>query len=207
MGTTADINGISIQLVDKHNKAIEPPIFGPHAHLHGIPRSQALETTALAAGEQLGSEHWMTLLAVADTKERLDAIVNTSAAAQGSCNTSCASHRVLVEIHVGNRRETLEGRSVIASGPFVQLNPPKVNVTHVKVLPANTILTERHAAAREFKGVSPFSADGIKAAAASLIMAETTAATEKAEAEAAAATVAFTAKAAAKATAKAAGVP
>jgi hypothetical protein len=190
MGTRADSNGISLQLVDADNKAIEAPVFGAHAHLHGIARSEALKHTTLAEGESEGSEHWMTLLVVADTEERLHEIVSTSKAAQGSCETSCASHRVLVEIHVGNRRETLEGRTVIASGPILKFDPPEVNVVHVKVLPKDVVVTQRHPLvkefeaqaprfAKEFEGMTPLSARGIIAAADSLV--------KKAEAEAAAA--------------------
>jgi hypothetical protein len=192
MGTRADSNGISLQLVDADNKAIEAPIFGAFAHLHGIDRSEALKHTTLAEGESEGSEHWMTLLAVADTQERLDAIVSTSAAPQGSCDTSCASLRVLVEVHVGDRRETFESRTVIASGPILKLDPPEVNVVHVKVLPENAIIKEgsllgkeiggQSPLAIEFIGMKPLSARGIIAAADSLV--------KQAEAKAAAAVAA-----------------
>jgi hypothetical protein len=189
MGTTADINGISVQFVDKNNKATDPPIFGAFAHLHGIPRKQALRLKPLAAGEQKGSEHWMTLLAVADSQERLDELVSTSDALQGDCHTSCASHRVLIAIHVGDDDpQWLENRSVIASGPITKLDPPEVNVVHVKVLPENTVVTKRSPVAKEFIGVSPFSAQGIKEAAASIFRAEAeTARAQAAEAESAAA--------------------
>jgi hypothetical protein len=188
MGTTADINGISVQFVDKNNKATDPPIFGAFAHLHGIPRKQALRLKPLAAGEQKGSEHWMTLLAVADSQERLDELVSTSDALQGDCHTSCASHRVQIAIHVGdNEPQWLENRSVIASGPITKMNPPEVNVVHVKVLPKNAVVTKQSPVAKEFIGSSPFSAQGIKAAAASIVKTEAAAAKAKAAAAATAA--------------------
>jgi hypothetical protein len=186
MGTSADINGITLQFVNENNEPTEPPIFGRFAQLRGVDRSEALKYTTLAPGEDPGSEHWMTLVAVADTKERLNAIVNTATARTGSVNTSCASHRVLVAFHVGDRLQSFENRSVIASGPIVKMDPPEVNVVHVKVLPENVFVrkVQEIAAprrlpqeiAREFKGMSPLSATGVKAAAASLIAQETKAA-------------------------------
>jgi hypothetical protein len=197
MGVRADVNGISVQFVDKNNVATEAPIFGRFAHLRGVDRSEVLRCDPLRPGESEGSEHWMTLLAVADSKERLDKIVSTSKAAEGSIDTSSASHRVMVEIHVGKRRETLEGRTVIASGPIVSFDPPEVNVVHVKVLPENAIVREgspvgkelgRSPIEKEFIGMKPLSARGILAVADSLHEAETarvTAAANAAKAEAA----------------------
>ena len=107
MGTSADINGITLQFVNEKNEPAEPPIYGRYAHIRGVERSEALKYTTLAEGEEPGSEHWMTLLAVADTPERLDAIVNTATARKGSVNTSAASHRVLVAFHVGDRLQVV----------------------------------------------------------------------------------------------------
>jgi hypothetical protein len=193
MGTSADINGITLQFVNEKNEPAEPPIYGRYAHIRGVERSEALKYTPLAEGEEPGSEHWMTLLAVADTPERLDAIVNTATARKGSVNTSAASHRVLVAYHVGDRLRSFENRSVIASGPIVKLDPPEVNVVHVKVLPENAFVTQEPSPPQqqvsqvalrkgpqqilsEFIGMSPLSAAGIKEAARSLIAQETRAA-------------------------------
>jgi hypothetical protein len=187
MGTSADANGITLQFVNENNEPTEPPIFGRFAQLRGVDRSEALKYTTLAPGEELGSEHWMTLVAVADTKERLDAIVSTATARNGSVNTSCASHRVLIAFHVGDRLQSFENRSVIASGPIVKMDPPEVNVVHVKVLPEHAFVAVPapenaplkkgpQQIAREFKGMSPLSATGVKAAAASLVAQETKAA-------------------------------
>jgi hypothetical protein len=189
MGTSADINGISLQFVNELNEPIEAPIHGRYAHIRGVDRSEALKYTTLAPGEEPGSEHWMTLVAVADTPERLDAIVNTATARKGSVNTSAASHRVLVAYHVGDTLRSYENRSVIASGPIVKMDPPEVNVVHVKVLPLNAFVTQEQpepestplpqvsqVARRkgqqqiltEFKGMSPLSAKGVIDAADSL---------------------------------------
>jgi hypothetical protein len=203
MGTSADINGISLQFVNEQNEPTEEPIFGRFAEIRGIERSEALKYTTLAPGEEPGSEHWMTLVAVADTKERLDAIVNTATARKGSVNTSAASHRVLVAFHVGDKLRSFENRSVIASGPIVKMDPPEVNVVHVKVLPENAVVRgvqprpvtgpENEPAqrkgpqqiAKEFIGMSPLSATGVKAAAESLIAQEQKAAAAAATANAA----------------------
>ncbi len=188
MGKSADINGITLQFVNELNEPIDAPIHGRFAHIRGVDRSEALKYTTLAPGEEPGSEHWMTLVAVADTQERLDAIVDTATARKGSVNTSAASHRVLVAYHVGDTLRSVENRSVIASGPIVKMDPPEVNVVHVKVLPENAFARGEPAPetaplrkgpqqiAREFRGMSPLSATGVKAAAASLIAQETAAA-------------------------------
>jgi hypothetical protein len=201
MGTSADINGISLQFVNELNEPIEAPIHGRFAHIRGVDRSEALKYTTLAPGEEPGSEHWMTLVAVADTQERLDAIVGTATARKGSVNTSAASHRVLVAYHVGDTLRSVENRSVIASGPIVKMDPPEVNVVHVKVLPENAFASGAQPPeggsetvplrkgpqqiAKEFRGMSPLSATGVKEAAKSLIAQETKAAAAAAAAAAA----------------------
>ena len=157
MGTRVDKSGISVQLYDDANQPIGRPLFGRHAVLHGELQKSVIKRGPPASKEErehAGSEDWLTLVAVADTPERLKAIVGST---KGKIpNTSHSSRRVQVEVHVGSSRLSLGGRITIASGPVVSIKPPRIDVVHVKVFDEGAAMDARHPHIDEFEGGAPF---------------------------------------------------
>lgn len=157
MGTELDDAGISVQLYDEFDKPKGSPIHGTFTLIAGQPREKIVGTGTLTPEETLepGSDDWLTLVVVADSQERFDAIVNsTKVKPLTKSLTSHSSWRVLVELHVGNRHATFSNCVTVASGPILSLEPGKVRikVAHVKVVPdpKRMIATSRLFA--EFKG-------------------------------------------------------
>ena len=157
MGTRVDKSGISVQLYDENNQPAGRPLFGRHAELFGKLRRDVLKghPPSQEESDHPGSEDWLTLVAVADTPERLKAIVGRSTRGKIP-NTSHSSRRVQVEVHVGNTRMSLGGRTTIASGPVVSIKPPRIDVVHVKVFAEGTAMDSKHPHIDEFDGGAPF---------------------------------------------------
>jgi hypothetical protein len=160
MGLRKDKAGISVQLYDKKNKPDGAPYFGPFTALHSIDRREVVKTSGKMSAEEngeKGSGDWLTLIAVADTKDRLKAILDDTKVKKTTAHTSAASRRVLIELHVGGVRKTFEKRIVIASGPIMNLKPDKaaLSVVHVKVLHAKAKMNRSNPLRPEFKGMSP----------------------------------------------------
>jgi hypothetical protein len=156
MGTRKDESGVSVQLYDREGRPEGSPYFGKYVELMGRHQDDVVAAGTPRSAEEekvRGSEDWLTLVAVADTPERLAAIVTGTSALKGDPHTSHSSRRVLVELHIGNVRETFANRITIASGPIVKVPPdPIINVVHLKVLAADSKMDESHRLFPEFKG-------------------------------------------------------
>lgn len=155
MGCQATKSGISLQFCNACGNVDGAPIYGKYAALFGTDRSKILAATGpLQADDDPGSDDWLTVIAVADSDEKLEAIIKESA---GSCpvpETSGSSRRARVEVHIGALRQSFQDRITIASGPIISIKPPKLDVVHVKVLPPETKMDEKHQLFPEWKGMS-----------------------------------------------------
>ena len=141
MGCTPDKTGITIQLVKNDGTPDGAPIFGPYAQFFGKQRPEMTPAAGATPDEIAfqGSNDWLTLIAVADTQEKLEKILTGSTLT--TADTSGSSRRVQIVTDVGGVQNIYTDRITIASGPLLQLKPvPKVDVVHVKVLPAGTII-------------------------------------------------------------------
>jgi hypothetical protein len=143
-------------LYDDTNRPCGSPLFGRYAQLHGELQSNVLKGQPPTQEEidHPGSLDWLTLVAVADTPERLKAIVGSTTG--NIPDTSHSSRRVQVEVHVGSSRLSLGGRITIASGPVVKLKPPPIiDVVHVKVFAEGAAMDDKHPHIDEFDGGAP----------------------------------------------------
>ena len=141
MGLTATDDGISIQFFHKDGRPEGPPSYGRYAAVYGKPQTQVIGGGYAATPDETnfkGSADWLTLLAVADTKEKLDLILAETTVPKTAANTSGSSRRVQIETDIGGMRRSYKNRITIGSGPIVDINGPKVDVVHVKVLPEGT---------------------------------------------------------------------
>jgi hypothetical protein len=156
MGTRVDNAGITVQLYDDRVQPQGDPYFGRYAHLRGRQQDEVVRAGAARSGQERdepGSDDWLTLVAVADTPDRLAAILRDTTVPPTEPHSSHSSRRVLIEVHVGDTRKTFENRVAIASGPIVQLPPdPIIDVVHVKVLAEGTKMDDSHPLIGEFRG-------------------------------------------------------
>jgi hypothetical protein len=161
MGIRKDEAGIAVQLYDRDGRPEGSPYFGKYVELYGRDQEDVVASgSPRSEGEKKvrGSADWLTLIAVADTPERLAAIVSETKVPNSVPHTSHSSRRVLIELHVGDVRKTFENRIAIASGPIVKPPPePQIKAVHVKVLPADATMDESHPLFPEFTGGQEFS--------------------------------------------------
>jgi hypothetical protein len=163
MGMKVTNNGISVQFCQKDGSPDGLPFYGRYAGLFGQVRSDVLSASGVGATQDetmfQGSDDWLTLIAVADTPEKLDQILSeTARIPQTPADTSGSSRRAQVELHIGGVRQSFANRLTIASGPILQFKPPKIHVVHVKVLPEGILLGDLgadHPLVAEFIGNSP----------------------------------------------------
>ena len=149
MGTTVTASGVSIQLCDPRGENAEDPIFSRFVRVLGEPRTKVIARSGPLMGAEItnpGSDDWLTLIAVADSNEKLLQIVDDSGLPVSEAQTSGSSHRVRVVFDISGRRQTVNGATTIASGPILSLDPvsPKMNVVHIKVIPVNDSMNARH---------------------------------------------------------------
>jgi hypothetical protein len=147
MGTRLTKAGLVIQLHDADGKPAGDPLFGRHAHIQGLRQSEVLQQSGALSPEEAdhpGSQHWLTLVAAADSHEKLEKILRDAYTPDGECFTSCSSRRVRVELHIGEERRSFQNAVTIASGPIVSLDldHPNVHVVHVRVLPHGATMTK-----------------------------------------------------------------
>jgi hypothetical protein len=159
MGTRLTNAGLVVQLHDADGALNGDPLFGKYAQIRGIPRADVVQMSGPLVGEEIdhsGSQHWMTLVAAADSSDKLTAILRDVNAPDGDCFTSCSSRRVRVELHIGAQRQSFQNAITIASGPIVSNDPthPNVHVVHVRVLPDGTHMDDAHPLVDEFDGGS-----------------------------------------------------
>jgi hypothetical protein len=108
MGLRVTSNGVSVQFCKADGSPDGSPFYSTHVKLFGLSQEEVVGTSGRSAEEERhpGSDDWLTLIAVADTQERLDAIVRDSAAPKGEPFTSGSSRRVCVEMSFGLRSFT-----------------------------------------------------------------------------------------------------
>ncbi len=159
MGTRVTESGVSVQFCDSRGKIEGPPVFSTYVRVLGQSRDKVFERTGVKETQEEhdfpGSQDWLTLVAIADSEERLNSLVSQSDLPVSDAQTSGASRRVQVELHVCGVRRTLQNRITIASGPVVSTNPPIMNVVHIKVLGEGTVMDPRHPLWEEFKAQFP----------------------------------------------------
>src|SRR5262245_36517930 len=160
MGTTITKSGVSVQFCDAHGNDDGDPVFSRFVRVLGLPREEAIKRTGggktKEEADHPGSEDWLTLIAVADSKDKLTALVKDSGLEETEAQTSGSSRRVQVRLHIGALKTTVKGRITIASGPVVQLSPPIMHVLHIKVLGEKAAMNPKHPLFEEFKAQGPF---------------------------------------------------
>src|ERR1035438_3098047 len=109
MGCTASDSGISLQFCNKDGSPDGHPIYGRYAVLFGLEQEKLLCEKGSTPDEQRfkGSDDWLTIIAVADSPEKLqDIIDHTPPAVCVPAHTSGSSHRACIELHIGAIRKT-----------------------------------------------------------------------------------------------------
>ena len=158
MGTTVTSSGVSVQFCDRDGNIDGPPVFSTFVRLLGQPRDDVFARTGVAETPEEhnapGSADWLTLIAIADSQDRLDAIVQASQLPVTNGQTSASSRRVDVRLHIGALNQTFQGRITIASGVVVK--PPILNVFHIKVLGEGAAMNPQHKLFGEFQAQAPF---------------------------------------------------
>jgi hypothetical protein len=157
MGCTAAKDGISVQFYDDRGEPDGTPLYGRFATMFGSLRRDVTKDNPTDQEKQFpGSDDWLTVIGVADTKAKLDKIVSDW---QGGSppQTSCSSHRVSIDLRIGGVQQVFRDRTTIASGPIISLikDKIKIDVVHVKVLSAGASLTDLaadHPLVTEFQG-------------------------------------------------------
>src|SRR5262249_38139867 len=126
MGTTiVEGKDVSIQRYDGQGQPSGKLIVTPFVAVRGTARATVLAQGAAEtqSEKQLpGSDEWLTLIAIADTKDRLAALVDTTTTAidENDVHTSASSRRVRIELHTDDDgRATLHANITIASGNIV----------------------------------------------------------------------------------------
>jgi len=159
MGTTVTKSGVSVQFCNRDGDIEGPPVFSTFVQIQGRPRGEVIDRGGRGQTDEErihhGSEDWLTLIAIADSDERLCTLVKESGIAITTAQTSGSSRRVQVEMHVGGIRRTLHDRITIASGPIIQSDPPIMNVFHIKVLGEGTRMNPDHPLWKEFFAQTP----------------------------------------------------
>ena len=145
MGIKGSDCGISIQFCQNDGTPDGAPFYGRYTQLAGKARTDILSAGLPETNDEKkfpGSDDWLTLIAVADTEEKLKNILHHSSVPVVPPHTSMSSRRVCIEIDIGGVRQTFANRVAITSGPIVNLTPDKLRIdaVHVKVLPPNTEL-------------------------------------------------------------------
>lgn len=149
MGLCGTSDGMSVQFCNADGTLDGTPFYGKYARIIGRDQQKIIDEsgTAQSADETAhpGSKDWLTLVAVADSEEKLKEILRGSGVGGNCPNTSASSRRARVEIHLGGIRGTFKDRLLIASGPIVKLHCPddiKIHCVHVKVLPPGIRIEE-----------------------------------------------------------------
>jgi hypothetical protein len=159
MGTTVTKSGVSVQFCDRDGNIDGPPVFSRFVRILGQPHDEVIKRTGRDASTEEknfpGSGDWLTLVAVADSEERLGALVKNSGLPITESQTSGSSRRVQVQLHIGAVQQTFDDRVTIASGPVIQKTPPIMNVVHIKVLGEGTAMNPQHPLWKEFEAQSP----------------------------------------------------
>ena len=159
MGTKVTKSGVSVQFCNHKGEIDGPPVFSTYVRVLGLPRAEAIKRTGGKETEEEkqypGSDDWLTLIAIADSKERLKKLVDDSGLEETEAQTSGSSRRVQVRLHMGALEATLKNRITIGSGPIVDKMKPIMNMVHIKVLGDGTAMNPKHPLWEEFLAQSP----------------------------------------------------
>lgn len=156
MGTKVTPNGVSIQFCRSDGSPDGEPLYSKWVVLRGRPQEEVTGNNPLSQEEidHPGSEDWLTLIAVADSADKLEEILTATAVPHTTAHTSGSSRRVCVEMSMGGFRQSFDDRITIASGPIVDFKDPKMHVVHIKVLAGNTKMDDGHPLIEEFDGMA-----------------------------------------------------
>jgi hypothetical protein len=141
MGTTANGQLVTFQVFDANAQKVDE-FQTTFVELRGDSRENVIQR-GIAAGRNPtsaetalpGSEDWLTRVLVADSPQKLAALVQQALTeSDGDALTSAASRRVRYEKHFGNRREPSREVLTIADGDVVPGGEPRMNVRTFKIL-------------------------------------------------------------------------
>jgi hypothetical protein len=130
---------VSVQLWGDDGEPEHDPIVSKYVRIRGVKRSAVLAASGPLTDEEKflngASEDWLTLVAVADSKEKLENMPELAAAPHDDAAlTSAFSLRVKLALDVGNRKETRDGMITIATGTRVP-GDPHLYVNAITVIP------------------------------------------------------------------------
>jgi hypothetical protein len=161
MGVQNTGKGISTQLVKANGDPDGISVYFEFAELFGAARNTVIRAGGLTQNEMLtdgGSDDWLTVVVLADTRAKLDAILQEPGikdAPQEPFQTSGSSYRVQVEMHLEDKRQSLTDRITIAEGKIISTNPLKMEIVSLKVLPPETVLNDQHPLTELFRRQIP----------------------------------------------------
>ena len=156
---------VSVQFFNHNGTPDGDPIRTLWVALHGTARNNVTGGTAGLTQEerdvQGGSDDWLTLIAVADTKEKLQTLVdkNRDVTHAAAAHSSAASLRVRVAFHIGDRADTLGNAITIADG--VKHDAPAaqdraLDVESIMILPSHDALNAKPELKAKFNEMIPF---------------------------------------------------
>jgi len=160
MGLTRHPDGITVMFCDD-NGDLRPAetVGGAFVELRGAHRSAVVtDSNPLTSAELLepGSDDWLTVVAVADSQERLDGLIADLGPGSGP-NTSAFSRRVEVRTHVGAGGPRIApGRITLAEGKVLDDAAKKLEVSVLKVMGAGAVVDNRHPLFDDFMKAKPF---------------------------------------------------
>lgn len=164
MGTRIlDGTHVSVTLFDGAGQPKGDPIETPFVAIHGTARNIVTGGHANLTPQERdlegGSEDWLTLIAVADTKERLEQLVDTHKSGLDEAPlSSAASLRVRVRVATAARTEAWDGAITIADG--VRHPDFRLDVQTILVLPSHAAIDARPDLKQKFDEMRPFGAGG-----------------------------------------------
>lgn len=138
MGCRTSSYGVVIQFCTREDEPDGAPVHGKHAHFLGRPRKEILaaQPPTRVEGGCLGSDDWLTVIAVSDDAATLDQIKADPELKEkgGPCQTSCCSRRATVILSFkGRDAEIYENCDTLASGPILEGEDFELIVLHIKV--------------------------------------------------------------------------
>src|SRR5262249_13328444 len=159
MGTQVTASGVSVQLCDDDGAPIGSPAFSTFVRILGQPQKDVFNRTGGPSSEEKdfpGSTDWLTLVAIADSHDNIDALVAASNLPDADAQASGSSRRVKVMMDLPGFHNTFVNRVTIATGPVIQAHPPKMNVVFIKVLGPGAQMNPSHPLWPEFRAQGPF---------------------------------------------------
>lgn len=161
MGLRTTTDGVSVQFVNSDASLQGPPLFGAYAMAYGSDQTDVIDASGVgASADEInypGSDDWLTFVAVADSQDKLNALLNKNAGPKTAANTSGSSRRVQLELDIAGRQISRRNCVTIGSGPILDIDTPKVDLVHLKILPDGVKLGDlgnSNRLVQEFQGTS-----------------------------------------------------